>query len=204
MSTMPAAPMPGLPLGRASRPGARPATASPRLRAVPAPAYRPSRAPFVGLVVSLLAGGLLAVLMLNTMLAQDAFVLYELNKRTATLAAQEQALRQDLTAQEAPQVLAERAKSIGMVKSESPVFLTPAGDVLGVPKPAKAPVVVVPKPVVKKPAAQKPAAQKPAAQKPAAQKPVVKKPATNKPATPEPGTTAARQPAGTPATGQAG
>jgi hypothetical protein len=111
-----------------------------------------------------------------------------------------------VTAQAAPQVLAARAEAIGMVKSESPVFLTPDGDVLGVPRPAEKPVVVVPKkPVVKKPAAQKPAAQKPAAQrKPPAQKPAPKKPAARKPATTKPGTAAARQPAGTPTTGQAG
>ncbi len=117
----------------------------PQLQVVPHAPRRAAKAPFVVLVLSLLTAGLLALLLLNTVLAQDSFVLHALEKRTAELADEEQALQQQVAAEAAPQVLAPRARALGMVPSQNPVFLRLAdGRILGVPRPAAAPVV--PKP----------------------------------------------------------
>jgi hypothetical protein len=116
---------------------------------VPSPRVRPARAPFVVLVLVLLTGGLLSLLLLNTVLAQDAFVLYDLKKRAAALADREQALQQQVAAEAAPHLLASRARKLGMVPAENPVFLRLSdGRILGVPRPATAP----PKPAATRPA----------------------------------------------------
>jgi cell division protein FtsB len=114
----------------------------PKLQVVPHAPRRAAKAPFVVLVLSLLTAGLLALLLLNTVLAQDSFVLHALEKRTAELADEEQALQEQVAAEAAPQVLAPRARALGMVPSQNPVFLRLAdGRILGVPRPAVAPVV---------------------------------------------------------------
>jgi hypothetical protein len=105
----------------------------PKLQVVPHAPRRAAKAPFVVLVLSLLTAGLLA---------QDSFVLHALEKRTAELADEEQALQEQVAAEAAPQVLAPRARALGMVPSQNPVFLRLAdGRILGVPRPAVAPVV---------------------------------------------------------------
>jgi hypothetical protein len=88
------------------------------------------------------------LLLLNTVLAQDAFVLYDLKKRAAVLADPEQALQQQVAAEAAPHLLASRARKLGMVPAENPVFLRLSdGRILGVPRPATAP----PKPAATRP-----------------------------------------------------
>ncbi|MCU1692003.1 MAG: hypothetical protein JWM64_1094, partial [Frankiales bacterium] len=64
----------------APRPGrsARTTSRAASLRLVPSRRSTPRRAPFVAVVVGLLAAGLLVLLVLNTVLAQDAFRLHAL------------------------------------------------------------------------------------------------------------------------------
>lgn len=139
--------------------------AGPRLAVVPRPAARPARAPFVLLVLGLLAGGLVSLLLLNTALAQDAFTVHDLTTRLASLSDRAQTLEQQLAVEEAPDRLAQRARALGMVPNPDPVFLRPSdGAVLGVPRPAPPPPA--PQPTAAKPAPQ-PAATPPT--KPAAQ-----------------------------------
>jgi hypothetical protein len=96
-------------------------------------------APFVVLVVTLLAAGLVGLLMLNTVLAQDAFVLKDLRRTAAALTDQQQALMQDVAAAASPAELAARARALGMVENRNPVFIRLAdAKVLGVPAPAVA------------------------------------------------------------------
>ena len=100
---------------------------------------RPGRAPFVLLIVGLLAGGLFALLMLNTTLAENSFVVHDLQRATAELADREQALDQEVALAGAPHVLAERARGLGMVPNTNPVFLDLRDRrVLGVPQQAVA------------------------------------------------------------------
>jgi hypothetical protein len=140
MSTAQVTPTTGAPVRRA------PATATrPRLAAVPVgPAHR-SRTPFVTLLCGLMIAGLLALLLLNTALAQDSFALHELQRRSAALTDREQALAQQVSVQESPQELARRAIALGMVPSSNPVFLRLAdGRTLGVPE--RAPAAPAPAP----------------------------------------------------------
>jgi len=131
-----------------------PAPPSPRerhLTIVPPRRWRAPRAPFVLLVITLLVGGLVTLLLLNTALAQGAFVIHDLESQSAQLADREQALQQEVALEASPARLAKRARQLGMVPSENPVFLrTSDGRVLGVPQPATAP----PRPVDHRPRPQ--------------------------------------------------
>lgn len=117
-------------------PAARPAVARVRRPGlVVVPAVRRSSAPlapFVAVVTALLVLGLAALLALNTVLAQDAFRIHDLEQANARLAEREQALGRQLDTVESPATLAERAEELGMVPSRSPLFLRlPDGAVLG-------------------------------------------------------------------------
>ena len=93
------------------------------LRLVPARALRPRRAPFVVLVLLLLGFGLVGLLALNTSLQHGSFELTELERETALLRDRHAVLADDVARRSAPGVLAERARSLGMVPNEAPVFL---------------------------------------------------------------------------------
>jgi type II secretory pathway pseudopilin PulG len=117
--------------------GKRPATA---LRLVPQRAWHPPRAPFVVLVVGLLAAGLLGLLLLNTVMAENSFRLHALQQRGAALDLRQQQLQRDIDAIEAPGALAAHARALGMVPAGSPAFIRLSdGKVLGVPTPARSP-----------------------------------------------------------------
>ncbi len=111
------------------------------------PASRPAahaplrRSPFVAVVVSLLAAGLLGLLVLNTALAQDAFRLHTLKQDSRALEDREEELRREVEALQSPAELADRAAELGMVPAGPPAFLRLSdGAVLGSTAPAEAPV----------------------------------------------------------------
>ena len=121
----------------ATRTGTGPSTseaARPELRVLPAQPFRAPRGPFALVVGAVLTLGLLVVLALNTVVAQDAFAVSALQQRSAVLADREQALTQEVSAAESPQRLEQRAAALGMVPSVNPVFLRLSdGKVLGDP-----------------------------------------------------------------------
>lgn len=132
-------------------PGLEPAPSRVRARRRPplalVPAARPAargplrRSPFVAAVVSLLAAGLLGLLVLNTALAQDAFRLHTLKQESRVLEDREEALRREVEALQSPSALAGRAAELGMVPAGPPAFLRLAdGALLGSTAPAEAPV----------------------------------------------------------------
>ena len=116
-----------------SRPSAaRPASPRAPLAVVASPRPKHGRSLFVAVVATVLALGLAALLTMNTVLAQDAFVLSSLQQRNAQLAVTEQALASQVAAQEDPGTLASRARVLGMRPSGPPVFLNlETGKVLG-------------------------------------------------------------------------
>jgi hypothetical protein len=125
---------------RSRRPESQHETTRPRLTLVRPRPIQPAKAPFVLLVVGLLAGGLITLLMLNTALNHGSFELARLRQQTAGLAIVEQTLRQEVDSVSTPQRLAERARQFGMVPADSVAFIdTATGRVMGVPKPATAP-----------------------------------------------------------------
>jgi hypothetical protein len=93
-----------------------------------APARRsatPPRAPFVLLVCGLLGGALVSLLLLNTVLAQDAFTLSELQRGNQQLNERKQALQEDISREGSPAVLHAKARGLGMVDGRSPAFIDP-------------------------------------------------------------------------------
>ncbi|MBW9206240.1 hypothetical protein KV102_17495 [Mumia sp. zg.B53] len=117
-------------------PGRPQPTRSP-LRVVPAARPRSPRAPFVLLVVTLLAGGLVGLLLLNTSMQNGAFQLAELEKEAETLQSRHAQLSLEVEERATPAALAERAAELGMVPNTTPVFLRLSdGKVVGDPEPA--------------------------------------------------------------------
>lgn len=113
-------------------------SARPHLRMVsPLRPERASRGVFALVVTGLLGVGMVLILVINTSLAQGAFTISELQAQRSTLVQQEQTLAEAVAAAAAPEILEERARSLGMVPSENPVFLdVTTGRVLGKPKAA--------------------------------------------------------------------
>lgn len=104
-----------------------------------------ARAPFVVVVVALLLSGLLGMLVLNTVLAQDAFRLHQLQVDGRALADREQALARQVSDLQSPHSLAARATALGMVPGGSPAFLRLSdGKVLGRSEPAVATPPIAP------------------------------------------------------------
>ena len=131
-------------------------TARPSLSLVLPTSSRAPRTPFVLCVGGLLTLGLLGLLLLNTVLAQGAFTVHDLQRRTAALGDEQQRLQTVVSLQGSPLVLAEKARGLGLVQVRDPAFIrTSDGRILGHPTKAKhpyvapkpaAPVVVAPKP----------------------------------------------------------
>ena len=170
----------------------------PKLRVVYGAPFRPPRMPFVIFVVSLLAAGLVGLLLLNTELQRGTFEVTNLSNQADQLRDQQEGLEKQVRTLESPQNLADRALRMGMVPNPNPVFLRLSdGRVLGVPAEGKAgtgtamfgpgtPTGTATKPPVVTPPVVKPPVAKP---------PVVKPPAgTVKPGTgtAKPGTATAR------------
>lgn len=102
---------------------AAPGRAAPRLRVIPARAPRMGRTAFGLLVGGILAVGLLVALLLNTVLAQGAFAIHELERRASDLEVQQQELQRQVAALGAPETLNRRARALGMVETPSTAFL---------------------------------------------------------------------------------
>jgi hypothetical protein len=111
----------------------------PKLRVVYGAPFRPPRMPFVIFVVSLLAAGLVGLLLLNTELQSGTFQVTKLNNQAGQLRDQQEQLEKQVRTLESPQNLADRALGMGMVPNPNPVFLRLSdGQVLGVPEEGKA------------------------------------------------------------------
>jgi len=108
-----------------------------RLRVAPPTPVVAPRMPFVLLVLSVVIGGVLGVLVLNTKINENAFRLHDLEQRQTVLNVQEEQLQQEIAEQESPGNLAAAARRLGLVPAGSPAFIRmPDGRVLGVPQPA--------------------------------------------------------------------
>lgn len=67
--------------------------------------------------------GFLALLGINTLLAQDAFTLSNLKVEAKLVADQRDAINREIDAISAPSALANAATALGMAPSETPIFL---------------------------------------------------------------------------------
>ncbi|MEO8555270.1 MAG: hypothetical protein ABI474_01260 [Actinomycetota bacterium] len=123
-----------------ARPLNRPTTTRPRLRVVTGAPPKHGGATFSIICATLLAAGLIGLLLLNTALAQGSFTLHDLRATSAQLTDSEDSLTQSLEILKSPANLAAKARGMGMVPAQSVAFLRLSdGRVLGVAKPAKAP-----------------------------------------------------------------
>jgi hypothetical protein len=103
----------------------------PQLGSIPTTKAKPIT--FAAILSAMLVVGSLVLLLVNTMLAQDAFVLHGLQQQVTSLTAQEQAVTALTDAQSSPETLAIKATALGMVPGGTPVFLDlNTGKVVGV------------------------------------------------------------------------
>lgn len=108
-----------------------------RLTVVPNRNEEAPLAPFVVLVLVLLAAGVAGLLAFNTHMQQTSFAATKLENRADALVARKQSLALDLERLRDPQALAARAKALGMVVPENPGFVRLSdGAILGQPIPA--------------------------------------------------------------------
>jgi hypothetical protein len=122
----------------ARAPHRRQGPASQPLRVVAAASAKPGNGWFAALCMVLLAAGLVALLMLNTAMAEGSFTLNNLQNTSGELADSQQALAQSIDSQSSPANLAARAAKLGMVPADSAAFLRLSdGKVLGVASAAK-------------------------------------------------------------------
>ena len=99
-------------------------------------AARTPRTPFVLLILALLSGALISLLLLNTVLAKDAFTLTELQQSNKQLIQQRQALEESNAREESPANLARKAKALGMGPPKQWAFVDPqTGQVVGTLRP---------------------------------------------------------------------
>ena len=68
-------------------------------------------------------GGLLFLLFINTMLAQDAFVLTHLKLQAKMVSDQREAIAREIDRQSSPESLSKKALALGMKPSQTPTFL---------------------------------------------------------------------------------
>ncbi|MFC7388485.1 hypothetical protein ACFQSB_40230, partial [Sphaerisporangium rhizosphaerae] len=115
------------------RPGAAGAGVTAAAAARRAPAGRGApRTPFVLLVVGLLCGGLVSLLLLNTVLAKDSFRATDLQKTTQRLRQEAQDKRTKLLLDSQPQRLADRVEQLGEKPgTQEPRFLDGQGREVG-------------------------------------------------------------------------
>jgi cell division protein FtsB len=110
-----------------------------RLTVVPRRVGPATRVPFVVLVSLLLLAGVAGLLLFNTHMQQASFLATSLEEKAQVLDAREQTLKMQLETLRDPQLLAVRAREMGMVPPANPAFIRLSdGEVLGRPSPATA------------------------------------------------------------------
>ncbi len=108
------------------------------LRLVGPVRVRARRAPFVVVVLTVLAAGLVGLILLSTAMQAQSFRIAELQKEATLLEARRQQLAAEVDRAQSPSGLAERALAEGMVPNANPVFLRLSdGKVIGEPVPAE-------------------------------------------------------------------
>lgn len=117
--------------------------AAPKLRVAPPAPVNAPRAPFIAGVVGVVVVGVLGILLINTKTAENSFKLDSLQKEQASLDARQQALENEIAANEMPGSLDAAARRLGLVKAESLAYIRlPDGKIVGVMTPGSGDVAV--------------------------------------------------------------
>lgn len=113
-----------------------PTARRPRLRAVPAAGPRLARVPFVSVLIGLFGLGMAGLLMLNTLLQDQAFEARSLDRQAGELAYVQNDRQSRLDQVSAPQELTRRASALKLRPNPRPAFLVvPTGKVIGEAEP---------------------------------------------------------------------
>jgi hypothetical protein len=108
------------------------------LRVVPAAIRRTGNGVFALLCITLLAAGLVGLLMMNTALASGIYQLKDLQTQAGTLTDQQEQLTQLVDDLRSPRNLAAKAQQLGMVPARSMAFVRLSdGTIIGTAQPAK-------------------------------------------------------------------
>jgi cell division protein FtsB len=78
---------------------------------------------FVIFIATIFTAGLLTLLVVNTALAKDAFLLKQLKQEAQSLTDQREAILRQVAQKSSPEKLAEQASKLGMIASTNPKFL---------------------------------------------------------------------------------
>lgn len=133
LAVQPAPPRPGRERRSASRPPA------PHLAVAPPPPVPVPRAPFVVLVLLVVVVGVVGILLLNTKVNENAFILHDLRQEQAALDQRQQRLEERIAQADSPRQLEEAARQMGLVRAEQLAYLRlPDGVVLHEPPPTAA------------------------------------------------------------------
>ncbi|HEX2143975.1 MAG TPA: hypothetical protein VHG10_05655 [Glycomyces sp.] len=104
-----------------------------RAKPAPEPVEVP-RPAFVGGILAIVVAGIVGLLLLNTVINEDAYRLQELRTQAGELDQTEQTLADELSRMDSPNYLQSRAHLYGMVHPEKVTFLyLPGGDTVEVP-----------------------------------------------------------------------
>lgn len=99
---------------------------------------RARKAPFVGVVLTILSIGLVGLIIMSTVLQAQSFESQRLDRQAAELETQQQLLSREVDKLQSPANVARRAIAFGMVPNTNPAFLRLSdGKVLGKPEAAK-------------------------------------------------------------------
>lgn len=128
-------------VGGTARADATPAVRSgarrPRLRLMVPPIRTSWRPSFVLVCVSLMVSCLVALLGINIALTRGAYTEQQLTVKQTALMERQQSLAEKVDRASAPEVLAQRARDLGMIPNSTPSFIRLSdGRILGVPTPA--------------------------------------------------------------------
>jgi len=109
----------------------------PRLRVAPPLPVAVPRTPFLIVVLTVVIGGVLGILLLNTKINENAFKLDDLHRKQTSLTQQQQELERELAVKESSGDLEAQARRLGLIPADKPAYLRmPDGRVFGVPQPA--------------------------------------------------------------------
>ena len=78
---------------------------------------------FAIFIATIFTAGLLTLLVVNTALAKDAFLLKQLKQEAQSLTDQREAILRQVAQKASPEKLAEQASKLGMIASTNPKFL---------------------------------------------------------------------------------
>ena len=78
---------------------------------------------FAIFIATMFTAGLLTLLVVNTALAKDAFLLKQLKQEAQSLTVQREAILRQVAQKSSPEKLAEQASKLGMIASTNPKFL---------------------------------------------------------------------------------